>query len=129
MDASQLPKGKSPEKTEGAPVNEPGIYQHKDTKGTYITAEGEEGVIQADALMSPVWKDAWERVGDVPNRVELLKLRKIQQLKDAKEEAAAKAAEEAEIAAAVAGSAPKEADKPAPGTGSTFEPSVAKSTK
>jgi hypothetical protein len=112
MDASAIPKGQSTEKTDGREVNLPGIYEHKDTKGIYITAEGEDGVIQADALMSPVWRDAWHRVGDVPSRVELLKIRKAQELKDAKEAADEKKAEEAEIAAAVAG-------------GEHFEPALA----
>lgn len=116
MDASQLPKGKSAEgNSDGRLLYEPGIYKHKDTKGIFITAEGEAGVLQADALMSPVWKDAWERVGDVPNRLELLKLRKQQQIQDAKEEAAQKKADEAELAAALA--TPEVPEKPAPGTG------------
>lgn len=117
MDASTLPKGKSAESNPGK-SHLPGIYQHKDTKGTFITADGEAGYIQADALMSPVWKDAWERIGDVPTRLELLEIRKQQAIKDAKEEAALKKAEKAEIEAAVA--EPEEQElpaKPAPGTG------------
>lgn len=93
-------KGKSPEVTEGRPINQPGIYRHKDTGGEYITAPGEEGIVQADALMSPAWKDAWERVGDVPSRTELLQKRKDQLLQDKKAEAQEKKAEEAELEAA-----------------------------
>lgn len=72
-------KGKSPEVTEGRPLNQPGTYKHRDTGAIYITAHGEEGVVQADALQSPVWQGAWERVGDVPSHAELLKQRKKQQ--------------------------------------------------
>lgn len=102
MDASNLPKGQSTEKTDGRPVNEPGIYIHKDTKEQFITADGEAGAIQADALMSPIWKDAWYRAADVPNRIELLKIRKAQAIKDAKDEAIQKKADEAELEEAVA---------------------------
>jgi hypothetical protein len=77
MDASTIPKGQSKEITESG-QNLPGIYIHKDTKAEFITSEGEEGVIQADALMSPIWKDAWYRAADVPSRVELLASRKAQ---------------------------------------------------
>jgi hypothetical protein len=77
MDAATLPKGQSLEKTDGRPRNEPGKYQHKPTGAIFITAPGEEGVIQADALSNPdVWHFEWERVGDVPTRTELLKMRK-----------------------------------------------------
>ena len=101
MDASQLPKGQSMERTsDGRPLNMPGVYKHKDTGATFITASGEEGVIQADALQSPVWQGAWERVGDVPTRTEILAAQKAQALKDAAEEAAKKKAEEAELEAA-----------------------------
>lgn len=98
MDASQLPKGKSAEKSsDGRPLNASGIYVHKDTGATYITAPGEEGVVQADALMSPVWKDAWEWTAEVPTREELLKMRKEQQVKDATAEALEKGKEAAEL--------------------------------
>lgn len=99
----QVNKGKSPELTEGRPINKPGIYKHKDTGDTYITAPGESGVVMADALFSPQWENAWEWVGEVPDRTELLKMRKDQQIKDAKAEAEQKKADEAEIAAAVSG--------------------------
>jgi len=101
MDASNLPKGQSTEKTDGRAINQPGIYIHKDTKEQFITAEGDAGVVQADALMSPVWKDAWYRAADVPNRIQLLEIRKAQALKDAKEEALQKKADEAELEEAV----------------------------
>jgi hypothetical protein len=104
MDASKLPKGKSLEKTsDGRPLNMPGVYKHRDNGALFTTAPGEEGVIQADALMAPVWKDAWERVSDVPSRTEILAAQKAQALKDAASEAAAKKAEKAELDAAVAG--------------------------
>ncbi len=115
MDASQLPKGKSLEKTsDGRLINQPGIYTHKDTGGTYITAPGEEGVVQADALMSPVWKDAWEWTAPVPNRLELIEMRKAQLLKDKKAEAAEKKADEADLA--------EVAPDPPAGKGVTFDP-------
>lgn len=80
MDASKIPKQKSAEKnSDGRPINLPGVYKHKDTGATFITSDGNEGVVQADALMSTVWKDAWERVGDVPSRLELLEMRKAQE--------------------------------------------------
>ena len=114
MDASTIPKGQSAEKSEARSFP-PGIYRNKDNKEIFITAEGEEGSIQADALMNPIWKDVWEWEAEVPNRVELLKLRKAQLLKDAKAEADEKKAEKAEIDAVV-----EEIDEdavPAPGTG------------
>lgn len=87
MDASKLPKLQSKElNSDGRPINLPGIYVHRDTKAKFITSEGDEGVAQADALMSPVWKDAWERVADVPSRLELLEMRKAQEEKDKKAE-------------------------------------------
>lgn len=77
MDASKLPKGQSKElPTDGRPINLPGVYVHKDTKAKFITAEGESGVVQADALQTPIWQRAWERVGDVPSREELLAAQK-----------------------------------------------------
>lgn len=99
MDASNLPKGQSAERTDGRPINEPGVYIHKDTKAEFVTAPGEEGVIQADALMAPIWKDAWYRATDLPTREQLLKIRKAQELKDAKAEAKKKAEEKAETEA------------------------------
>lgn len=102
MDASTIPKGQSKEVNDDGRNNLPGLYIHKDTKVEFITAEGEEGAIQADALMSPIWKDAWYRAADVPSRVQLLKIRKSQELRDAKTEAEEKKAEKAEIDAALA---------------------------
>lgn len=101
MDASNLPKLQSKElNTDGRPINLPGVYEHKDNDAVYITPEGDEGVAQADALMHPLWKDAWQRVGDVPSRVEILAMRKTQEIKDATTEALAKGKEEAEMKAA-----------------------------
>ena len=85
MDASTLPKGQSRETTDGT-ENQPGVYVHKETGSKIITADGEAGVIQADALMSPVWHNQWERVGDVPTRQEVLDMQKTQAAKDAKVE-------------------------------------------
>jgi hypothetical protein len=88
MDASNLPKLQSKElNTDGRPINLPGVYEHKDTDAVFITSEGDEGVAQADALMHPLWKDAWERKSAVPSRVEILKMRKDQEIKDATEAA------------------------------------------
>lgn len=102
MDASQLPKGKSTERTtDGRPVNQPGIYKHKDTGALFTTAPGEEGVIQADALNSPMWQGAWEWTAEVPTRLEILAAQKAQALKDAATEKAEKDAEKAELEAAV----------------------------
>lgn len=111
MDVSTLPKGQSKERTDGRPMNEPGTYTHRDTGKVFITAEGEEGVIQADALTAPVWKDAWERTGGVPSRTELLKQ---------KEEAVSKV--EAQEKAKKLEKAKKEVAElqPAPGKGETF---------
>lgn len=101
MDPTKIPKGQSPESyTDGRLVNQPGIYKHHDTGAEFITFPGEEGVLQADALMSPVWKDKWERIGDVPSRAELDKRRRAQLLTDTKREAREKAEEEAELKAA-----------------------------
>ena len=107
MDASTLPKGQSLESTDGRPKSEPGTYKHKETGEIFITAEGEAGSIQADAILdSQKWGGSWERVGDVPSRVELLKMRKAQDTNEAKVEKKAKT----------------EAN-PAPGTGETYDPS------
>lgn len=101
MEASKVPKGQSRERSDGRPVNEPGVYVHRDTKAKFTTAPGEEGSIQADALLAPVWKDAWYRESDVPSRVQLQAAQKAQKLKDAKEKAVQEKAEKAEIDAAV----------------------------
>jgi len=84
MDASTIPKSQSGERTEGGTENLPGIYVHKESGAKFTTSEGDAGVVQADALKSPVWKDGWERVGNVPTRLEQLELRQAQELKDAK---------------------------------------------
>lgn len=105
MDATKIPKMQSKElNSDGREINLPGVYIHRDTKSKFITSEGDEGVAQADALMSPVWKDAWERISDVPSRLEILEMRKAQEESEAKTE--------------------KE-DKPAPGKGVTFTPATA----
>lgn len=88
MDPSTIPKMQSKEtNTDGRPYNKPGIYEHKDTDAVFITSEGDEGIAQADALNVPLWKDAWEWKGPVPSRVEILEMRKKQEIKDATEEA------------------------------------------
>lgn len=98
---STIPKLQSKEVNyDGRPINLPGIYEHADTKARFITAEGDEGVAQADALMTPLWKDAWVRVGDVPSRVEILAMRKAQLVKDSAEETIQKNQEAAELKAA-----------------------------
>ncbi len=100
-DLSNLPKMQSKELNgDGRLINLPGIYVHKDTGAKYITSDGEEGVIQADALMAPIWKDAWERVGDVPSRLELLEMRKAREVQEATEEALKAGKEAAEMKAA-----------------------------
>lgn len=101
-DASQIPKMQSREvPSDGRPVNLPGVYVHKDTGSKFITSSDfDAGVAQADALMNPLWKDGWERVGDVPTHLEVLEMRKTQEIKDATDEALAKGKEEAEMKAA-----------------------------
>lgn len=86
--------------SDGRPINLPGIYVHKDSGAKFITSEGDEGIAQADAMMAPNWKDAWERVADVPTRIEILQMRKDQEVKDATEDAleAGKQAEEMKAA-------------------------------
>lgn len=91
-----LPVGQSTEVS--LTQHQPGVYRHVDTGAEFITSEGEEGVLQADALLSPNWHGGWERVGDVPSRLELLELNKKQALKDAKAEKAAKDADEKALA-------------------------------
>jgi hypothetical protein len=105
MDATKIPKLKSAERnTDGRPLNLPGIYVHKDTAAVFITAPGEDGVTQADALMNPLWEHAWEWTADVPNREELLEMRKAQEKKDT-----------------AMLEAPEKAEKLPPG-GATYEP-------
>lgn len=96
MDASNLPKGKSSEVSNGR-QNPPGIYRHKDTGAEFITSDGNDGSIQADALLSPVWKDGWEWIGEVPSRVELLERQKTQQIKEATEATLAKEQEDKDL--------------------------------
>lgn len=101
MDASNIPKQQSREiNSDGRPMNLPGVYKHKDTGSVFITVEGQEGVTQADALKNPIWKDGWERTGDVPSRLELLEMRKAQEVKDATEEALAEGKANADLKSA-----------------------------
>lgn len=111
MDASTIPKGQSKEKNyDGRPVNMPGIYRHKDSGVKFITSSSfDEGVAQADALMTPAWKDAWEWIGEVPSKVELLATQKAQLIKDTAAEAVQKKADEAELKA-IEEAATKEAE-------------------
>lgn len=103
MDTSNLSRGQSTERNgDSRPINLPGTYTHKPSGKTFITVEGDEGVVQADAMMQPRWQGTWERTGDVPSRVDLLAMRKAQELKDAKTEAVDKAKEQAEVDKAVA---------------------------
>ena len=98
-----IPKVQSGEYTPGQPQTLPGTYKNKKNGRLYITVEGREGVIQADALMSnPQQKGEWERIGDVPSRIELLEARKAQELKDATETAVEEEEHKSEIEAAVA---------------------------
>lgn len=118
MDATQLSKGQSTEKNgDGRPINPPGVYLHGQTGTRFITSEGDEGVLQADALMQPRWQGAWKRIEDVPSRVKLLELQKAQALQDAKEAAIDKADETAKIETAVAES---KTEKETPTGGETF---------
>lgn len=104
-------KGKSPELTEGRPVSPPGIYQHRDTGQKFITSPGEAGSIQADALLSPIWKGAWERVGDVPSRTELMEQNKKASAKVEAQEKATKLKKAKEALSAL---------QPVPGTGVSY---------
>lgn len=99
---NNLPHGQSAEVTPGKARNLPGTYFHKESGATFITAEGREGILQADALMdNPLWKGGWERVGDVPTRVELMEMRKAQEVKDATNAAVEEGQRSAELKAAV----------------------------
>lgn len=103
MDASTLPKQQSKETNgDGRPINLPGVYREKVTGTEIITSEGDEGVAQADAIIATAerLKTSFERVGDVPTRVELLAMRKAQEVKDATAEAIQKGKDEAEMKAA-----------------------------
>lgn len=114
MDATQIPKMRSVERnSDGRPINLPGIYKHRDTGAVFITSEGDEGIAQADAMMQPLWKDAWERTGDVPTRVEVLAMRKAQLLKDTAQEAIEKKQDEDELKAATGQVATPVAKEPA----------------
>ena len=86
---------------DGRPMNQPGIYKNKDTGAEFITSEGIEGVAQADAILAIAdkTKTTWERVADVPSRLEILEMRKQQEVKDATEEALQAGKVEAEMKA------------------------------
>lgn len=121
IDPTQIPKLQSKEVNgDGRPLNLPGIYEHQDTKKIYITAEGDEGIAQADALRSPIWRDAWIRIADVPNRIELLAMRKTQLAKDLAQETKDKAKEEAEMKALT-----EKVTTKLPVGGETYTPEVA----
>ncbi len=45
------------------PVNEAGVYQLKETGAEIVTASGDKGRIQADAIV----RQGWVRVGDIPS--------------------------------------------------------------
>ena len=101
--ADPISSGQSKERNgDGRAINLPGIYTHAKSGKRVITADGDEGVVQADALMQPRWQGAWERTGDVPSRIEILAMQKAQAMKDAKVTAIEKKVDEAEIAEAVA---------------------------
>lgn len=91
MDASQLPSGPSAEKSPRS--NLPGEYAMDGVEQHIITTEGDEGYIQADALV----RVGFKRVGDVPSRVELLAMQKRQLVKDLAAEKKAKDDEKAEL--------------------------------
>ncbi len=87
MDANQLPKGQSGEKSgDGRPQNKPGVYHHPEADKNIITQPGSEGVIQADALVRVGYK--W--TGEVPTREKLLEMQKAQLAKDLAAEKAEK---------------------------------------
>src|SRR3990167_3418117 len=99
MDADNIPKGQSRERTDGRPINQPGVYKHKLNPDAppFITQPGDAWVVQADALLSPNFKDQWERTGDVPTALELLEMRKAQEVKDATEAALEEGKQSAEL--------------------------------
>lgn len=128
MNASDLPKGQSSESNgDRRPINLPGIYRHGPSGKEVITSDGDEGVIQADAMMQPRWQNTWKRVGDVPSRVEQLAMRKKQALKDAAEAKQSGLDEQAEIDAILKGTDKKEnagkSDKELPAGGESYTPS------
>ena len=80
MDNSKLPKGQSSEENGSRkPRNLPGIYRHEAAGKELITsADPNDGSIQADALV----RVGYHRIGDVPSRVEINKMREAQLEKD-----------------------------------------------
>jgi hypothetical protein len=94
--AEEIAKGlDTSEVSEASSNNDAGVYRHPKAKKEIITVPGEKGKIQADALV----RLGFVRVGNVPSRVELDKMRADQLHKDrvleAQEKANIKAAEEA----------------------------------
>ena len=79
--------------TDGKEGNKPGIYVQKESGAQVITSDGDEGVIQADALV----RVGYEWTNPVPSRLEILEAQKAQQIKEAKESKAEKAEIEASI--------------------------------
>lgn len=130
MDASTLPKMKSREVNgDGRPINLPGVYREKETGTEIITSDGDEGVAMADAIMATAerLKTTFERVGDVPSRVEILAMRKAQEVKDAAAEKVQKVADEAELKAATdkaVKAATGKTDAKLPAGGETYEPAT-----
>lgn len=98
MDAKNLPKGQSREVSSSG-SSKPGIYKHKETGATFITAEGDDGITQADALLTPIWNNQWEWIGEPPSRSELLAMQKAQAEKEAKTETNSKVKAELEALA------------------------------
>ena len=84
MNAATLPKYQSREENGNRkPKNLPGVYRHEGSKKEIITsADPNDGAIQADAFV----RVGYHRIGDVPSRLEMQKMR---------EERDAKAMEEA----------------------------------
>ncbi len=97
----ELSKGQSTERNgDGRPINLPGKYVQAKTGKVVLTQPGDEGIVQADALMQPRWAQVgapWHRAGDVPSRLEVKEMQKAQAIKDAKAESADKKELEAAI--------------------------------
>lgn len=94
-DTATLPKYQSAEKNGGGkPRNEPGIYRHEASGAEVIThPDPNDGSIQADALV----RVGYHRVGDVPSRVEMAKLREERLKREEEAEKSRKAGEAAPV--------------------------------